>query len=303
MIFHEPLTPAQMRRSQNNFIYYSLVNGVSYMCLGETVIVLLAVRMDMPDWCVSIIGALLYFGYLMMPLGKWMTSRVGAAKSQANFWVLRNFSALLVATGVIFNHFGMNYVAMGCLLTGAFFFYAFRAAGVVMSVPLMGNISDNASRARLFSLANSSFFISNAVAIVCITGLMNYTDSVWMLFAIVVFGACCGITASGFLRRIDETDALMKHAAKPLLKEVPEILRDRTIRRMFRANLGITPARYRRQCRHHAACELLAMTELSIKEIADRLGYSSQFHFSREFRRETGLPPRNWRRERRKTDL
>ena len=78
---------------------------------------------------------------------------------------------------------------------------------------------------------------------------------------------------------------------------------DRTIRRMFRANLGITPARYRRQCRHHAACELLAMTELSIKEIADRLGYSSQFHFSREFRRETGLPPRNWRRERRKTDL
>ena len=239
MIFHEPLTPAQMRRSQNNFIYYSLVNGVSYMCLGETVIVLLAVRMNMPDWCVSIIGSLLYFGYLMMPLGKWMTSRVGAAKSQANFWVLRNFSALLVATGVIFNHFGMNYVAMGCLLTGAFFFYAFRAAGVVMSVPLMGNISDNASRARLFSLANSSFFISNAVAIVCITGLMNYTDSVWMLFSIVVFGACCGITASGFLRRIDETDALMKHAAKPLLKEVPEILRDRTIRRMIAARFAL----------------------------------------------------------------
>ena len=65
MIFREPLTQAQMRRSQNNFIYYSLVNGVSYMCLGETVIVLLAVRMNMPDWCVSIIGALLYFGYLM----------------------------------------------------------------------------------------------------------------------------------------------------------------------------------------------------------------------------------------------
>lgn len=78
---------------------------------------------------------------------------------------------------------------------------------------------------------------------------------------------------------------------------------DRTIRRMFHAYLDTTPTRYRRECRHRAACELLAMTDLSIKEIADRLGYSSQFHFSREFRRQTGLPPRNWRLERRRTGL
>ena len=84
MLCREPLTPAQMRRSQKNYILYSAVNGVSYMCLGEAVIVLLAVRLNMPDWCVSVIGSLLYFGYLMMPLGKWMTSRVGAARTQAN---------------------------------------------------------------------------------------------------------------------------------------------------------------------------------------------------------------------------
>ena len=107
---------------------------------------------------------------------------------------------------MVFHHFGMARVAMACLLAGAFFFYAFRAAGVVMSVPLMGGISDNATRGRLFAVSNSSFFVANAVTIVALTGIMNLTDSVWMLFAIVIFGACCGITASGFLRRIDETD-------------------------------------------------------------------------------------------------
>ena len=239
MICREPLTPAQMRRSQNNYICYSAINGVSYMCLGETVIVLLAVRMNMPDWCVSIIGSLLYFGYLTMPLGKWMTSRVGAAKTQANCWVCRNIAALVVASGVVFHHFHMPFVAMGCLLAGAFFFYAFRAAGVVMSVPLVGNISDDASRGRVFSVSNACFFVANAVTIVVITGVMNLSDSVWLLFAIVVFGAGCGITASGFLRRIDETDALMKHAAKPLRSEIPRILRDRTIMRMIAARFTI----------------------------------------------------------------
>ena len=239
MICREPLTQAQMRRSQKNYILYSAVNGVSYMCLGETVIVLLAVRMNMPDWCVSIIGSLLFFGYLMMPLGKWMTSRVGAAKTQANCWVCRNCAALVVASGVVFHHFGMSLIAMACLLAGAFFFYAFRAAGVVMSVPLVGNISDDATRGRVFAVSNSCFFVANAVTIVALTGIMNLTDSVWMLFAIVVFGAGCGITASGFLRRIDETDALMRHAAKPLAEDVRNILRDRTILRMIAARFAI----------------------------------------------------------------
>ena len=239
MICHAPLTQAQMRRSQNNYIYYSAVNGVSYMCLGETVIVLLAVRMNMPDFCVSIIGSLLFFGYMMMPLGKWMTSRVGAARTQANCWVCRNIAALVVASAVIFHRFGMERVAMVCLLAGVFFFYSFRAAGVVMSVPLVGDISDNTTRARLFAVSNGCFYVANAVTIVVLTGIMNLSDSVWMLFGIVVFGAGCGITASGFLRRIDETDALMKHAAKPLWPEIRRLIRDRMIRRMIAARFTV----------------------------------------------------------------
>ena len=73
----------------------------------------------------------------------------------------------------------------------------------------------------------------------------------------------------------------------------------RTINRMFNTCLHTTPAKYRRECRFRAACELLASTELSVKEIADRLGYCNQFHFSREFARQSGLSPRVWRARRR----
>jgi len=76
----------------------------------------------------------------------------------------------------------------------------------------------------------------------------------------------------------------------------------RTISRMFNTCLHTTPARYRRECRFRAACELLASTELSVKEIADHLGFCSQFHFSREFARQSGLSPRAWRARRRAAD-
>ena len=71
---------------------------------------------------------------------------------------------------------------------------------------------------------------------------------------------------------------------------------ERTINRLFHKHLGVTPAQYRRECRCNAACELLKQNDLSIKEIADHLGYCNQFHFSKEFVRFAGVPPRLWRR-------
>ena len=65
-----------------NYIF-NLINGLSYMCLGETVIILLAVKIKSPDAIVAVLGSMSFFGYLMLPLGKKLTSHVGAVKTQA----------------------------------------------------------------------------------------------------------------------------------------------------------------------------------------------------------------------------
>ena len=57
MICNVPLTPEQKQRSQFNYCCYCGINGISYMCLGETVMVLLAVRLALPDWAVAAISA------------------------------------------------------------------------------------------------------------------------------------------------------------------------------------------------------------------------------------------------------
>ena len=57
----------------------------------------------------------------------------------------------------------------------------------------------------------------------------------------------------------------------------------------------MTPQEYARDVRMHHACELLETTDLSLAEIAARVGYSRQGSFSEAFRARCGLPPREWR--------
>ncbi len=69
-----------------------------------------------------------------------------------------------------------------------------------------------------------------------------------------------------------------------------------TLDREFREKLQTTPADYRRNFKMKRAKILLRSSDLSVKEIAETLGYCNQFHFSGEFKRETNLSPREYRK-------
>ncbi|MDD5351087.1 MAG: AraC family transcriptional regulator [Chthoniobacteraceae bacterium] len=67
--------------------------------------------------------------------------------------------------------------------------------------------------------------------------------------------------------------------------------------RWFKGRLGMTPARYVARRRIREACRLLALSERSIEEIAERVGFANRHHFSRVFLRHTGRSPALFRRE------
>ena len=69
-------------------------------------------------------------------------------------------------------------------------------------------------------------------------------------------------------------------------------------RRLFQQETGVTPWRYVLECRMRYASILLLTTQLRIKEIAFQCGFAGEFHFSREFKKITGLSPRMFRLKR-----
>ena len=62
-------------------------------------------------------------------------------------------------------------------------------------------------------------------------------------------------------------------------------------RRLFKEQMGLSPMHYRENIRLHWAIKLLESQMFTISEVADKLGYSDIYHFSKVIKRHTGNPP------------
>jgi AraC-like DNA-binding protein/quercetin dioxygenase-like cupin family protein len=68
-----------------------------------------------------------------------------------------------------------------------------------------------------------------------------------------------------------------------------------TLRRRFTVEVGQTPSAFRTARRLQTAATLLRLTDMTHREIARTLGFADEFHFSRRFRAQFGVPPRDFR--------
>ncbi len=67
--------------------------------------------------------------------------------------------------------------------------------------------------------------------------------------------------------------------------------------KIFHENTGKSPQEFLISYRMTKAAELLKLTELSIADIGNAVGYPNQLHFSRAFKNVYGISPRQWRNE------
>ncbi|MFB9327879.1 AraC family transcriptional regulator [Paenibacillus aurantiacus] len=65
---------------------------------------------------------------------------------------------------------------------------------------------------------------------------------------------------------------------------------------VFRKVYGLSPRQYLSELKLHEAKVLIQQPDLSLKAIAERLGYAHLSHFSRQFKRWTGMSPLQYRK-------
>ncbi len=237
-MIYPSLTDAQMKRSQKFFIGFNLLNGIGYMCVGNMVMDLLAVRLQLPDAVFTTLAALFNIGCIWLPLGKIATEKWGAARTQSNFWLLRNIASIIMGSCAIWGYFGHPYIACAFLLGGAFIFYGCRSAGGVMSTALVGNITRPEDRGKLLAFASMAHNIVTAVLMIALTAVLGCVEhlgngaAIWALFGIILFGAFCGILSAICLRNVDESEDIRQAAKKPLIADAWVCLKNDAFRRM-----------------------------------------------------------------------
>lgn len=67
-------------------------------------------------------------------------------------------------------------------------------------------------------------------------------------------------------------------------------------RKAFAAEIGLSPKQFHLHLRLKKAQDFLANTEKPVKQIAELLGFNSQFHLSSQFKQAIGKSPTDWRK-------
>lgn len=68
-------------------------------------------------------------------------------------------------------------------------------------------------------------------------------------------------------------------------------------RKLFKEYTGVSPSLYQQELRIQRAKEMLSTTDLSVKEIAYKLGFDSSDYFSAKFKAKVGASPLEYRRD------
>ena len=106
--------------------------------------------------------------------------------------------------------------------------------------------------------------------------------------------------SSDIVRRVRDIymDAIANPPSTEQLAERLGISRA-TLDRAFAGDIGLSPSKMLMHMRLVEAKHLMASTDLTLAEIADRLGYCNAAYFTNIFRDTEGLSPRQWRKRKR----
>jgi AraC-like DNA-binding protein len=72
-------------------------------------------------------------------------------------------------------------------------------------------------------------------------------------------------------------------------------LSESKLKKAIRENLQMSPAQFIRLLRFQEAAVLLRDHQLSVKKVAEDMGYANQFGFSRAFKKVIGVSPSDYR--------
>lgn len=98
------------------------------------------------------------------------------------------------------------------------------------------------------------------------------------------------------VEKIITSDLRQHHPAWELAQEFS--ISETSLKNYFRGVYGQNISVYLREARMKKAAELLALTRLSVAEIAEQVGYLNQSKFASVFKKEFGMAPLEYRRQR-----
>lgn len=173
---------------------------------------------------------------------------------------------------------------------------AFERQGFLSPANPFVQIGDDAEVAALFAKLEDVFLNSGPLSVPLGASLVYQ-------LVVLVHGISAGLLGS----RAGETDSLISRAVRLIEAELgsgmePEAIAARlhvgysTLRRQFKAQTGYSLKEYILRVRLKRAKSLLALSTMTVEEVAAETGFDDPYYFSRLFKKREGVAPTVFRK-------
>jgi AraC-like DNA-binding protein len=192
------------------------------------------------------------------------------------------------------------------LVTGSFGISKFGAPLISRILPRFLHLRLDENRSRTFQSVLDILAEETAQPGMASTSLIGCLYELLFVYAIRAYAGSSAAPPNGWLAAISD-----KHLSKAIeamhadVKQswsVASLAREARMSRSafalkFKKLLGQTPLEYLTQWRMYRASAMIRSNHTSFSEVASAVGYGSESSFSRVFKREMGVAPREYRRK------
>jgi MFS family permease len=223
-------------QGRKNYLLFNRLNGLSFACLIENVLILYALKTGLPAYLTGILASFAFLAMPFMVFGKLLVGRLGAARTIRFSWTTRNLLMLIIALAPLAaSHGAPRFLIGGMIMVPSFLFFAFRSMGMIAFNPLVGEITTRQTRGRFTSQAVLYSFISYFVAMALqIVALSLHSETI--TFQIIILAGCLlGLLAGYIIGQVPETETPRVSARTPVWESTKKILSQGSFRRLLGA--------------------------------------------------------------------
>ncbi|MCK5740392.1 hypothetical protein KAH55_14480 [bacterium] len=200
------LTVSQKKQAQGNYLKFTALNAISYGSLGDSVLILYALKLGGSDTMIAILVSFFYLTMPAMLVGKAWVSRLGTTRTFGYAWILRNLSTVFFLIAPLAQRLLAPEAGFIVLGTGVFFFFIFRTIGITPMTTLIGDITSQKDQGHFIS--RIWFWSSSALLVIIIISarVLGSDPDIRLFQYIFIFGGSVGILSSLFLFKIPSSD-------------------------------------------------------------------------------------------------
>lgn len=235
MIISGKLDYARQEKSRRNYLIFTFINGASFTCMADNMLVLYALKCGCPSYFIAIILSFNFWCNIFMLLGKYLISRNGAARTFSIAWLGRNIASLVTASAPFVTMWSpmLGFIV---LALGVFGFFATKAAGLAAHPPLIGELTTSSNRGKFTSVISRYSNLACLITMGLIIVIMKFSNSLSTYQLIIFAGAISGFISTFFLISVDETESPRISASKPIKEVIKAAWKTQRSRKLIIAN-------------------------------------------------------------------